>query len=80
MLHRMNVEELPSEFGVMSYDRWTHSYRDPFNDIFVTRRDGRKMWEMSERQRGNRTVTHSRHHSLERALTAANNLHASQRA
>jgi hypothetical protein len=76
MLHRMNVEEMPAEFGAMFFDRWTSSYRDNFNDIFVTRRG--RHWEMSERQAGNRTHVHSRHNSLERALTAANVLYDTQ--
>lgn len=76
MLHRMDVEDKPAEFGVMYLDRWTDSYRDPYNDIFVVRRHARKQWELAERQRGNQTVLISRHRSLEVALTAANNLHA----
>lgn len=78
VLHRLSAEELPAEFGAMSYDRWTGSYRDNFNDIFVSKRDGRKLWEMTERGPGNRTILHSRHRNLESALTAANTLYDSQ--
>lgn len=76
MLHKLNVEEMPLEVGFMSFDRWTDSYRCNFNDIWVLRRHGRKQWEMCERQAGNQTVLHSRHHSLEIALEKANALYA----
>lgn len=75
MLHRMNVEELPAEYGVMSFDRWTNSYRDTYNDIWVLRRHGRKQWELASREPGNQTKLWSRHRDLECALKAANALH-----
>ena len=78
MMHKMNIEEKPAEFGVMSLDRWTDSYRDNFNDIWVVKRHGRKQWEMAERGPGNKTVLHSRHRKLECALEAANDLYNSR--
>jgi hypothetical protein len=80
MLHRMNTEEKPAEFGVMHLDRWTDSYRDNFNDIWVVKRHGRKQWELAERQPGNHTFLHSRHRKLECALEAANALCAERHA
>lgn len=76
MLHKMNIEEMPAEFGAMTLDRWTDSYRDRFNDIWVLKRHDRKQWEMCERQAGNVTYLHSRHRDLEDALNAANALYA----
>ncbi len=77
MLHKMDMppEGAPIEVGVMSFDRWTSSYRDTYNDIFVSRRFGRKTWEVTERGPGNRTILHSRHRRLEIALAAANRVH-----
>lgn len=75
MLHRLNAEEMSAEVGVMSFDRWTDSYRDNYNNIWVVRRHAHKMWEMAERGPGNQTILHSRHRVLENALAAANRLH-----
>ena len=79
MLHKM-IGEMPTEVGAMTYDRWTGSYRDTYNDIWVLRRHGHKLWEMAERQAGNKTVLHSRHRDLKKALVAANALHDQRRA
>lgn len=68
------ADEMPEQVGFMHFDRWTGSYRDAFNDIFVSKRFGRKTWELTSRGPGNSTVRHSKHHVLARALNAANNL------
>jgi hypothetical protein len=71
----MNAEELPAEFGVMHFDRWTNSYRDNFNDIWLIKRHGRKRWELASREAGNQTKVWSRHNKIEAGLIAANALH-----
>lgn len=80
MLHRMNAPELPAEYGVMTFDRWTGGYRDTYNDIFLIKRHGRKQWELASREAGNQTKLWSRHRDLECGLIAANKLHGKKRA
>lgn len=54
-----------------TFDDWTHTYRDGFNDVFVGKRGGHKTWEVSSREAGNQITLHSRHHDLAKALAAA---------
>lgn len=55
-------------------DAWTGHYTDNFNDIFVGRRFGRKLWELSVREAGNQRVLHGRFRALDAALAAAENV------
>ena len=62
----------------MTFDSWTNSYRDTYNDIFLVRRHGRKQWELTSREPGNMCKLWSRHRDLEKGLAAANSLHRSK--
>lgn len=57
-------------FGLY-YDNWTDSYRDRFNDVFVSRPRTRKLWTVASREAGNQTLIHSRHRNVECAFIAA---------
>ena len=82
VLHRMDMppEGAPAEVGVMSFDRWTHSYRDTYNNIWLVRRSGYKQWELISREAGNKSKLWSRHRDIETGLKAANRLHAEKSA
>jgi hypothetical protein len=53
----------------LHFDRWTNSYRDRFNDVFVVQRAGK--WEVSSRGRGNSTLDHGSRADLTVALDLA---------
>lgn len=62
---------IPCEWLDLTFDRWTGDYRDYFNNVWVTRSLGRKLWTVAYRGAGNATVVESRHRRLELALAAA---------
>lgn len=66
--------EGPMEMGVMFFDTWTGHYRDTYNDVFLTKKPGKKMWVLTSRGDGNKTVVWSRHRSVFRGLEAANEI------
>lgn len=79
MLHKMIPDEMPKEVGVMTWDSWTNSYRDTYNDIWLVKRHGRKQWELVSREPGNQSKLWSRHRDVGKGLDAANALHATKR-
>lgn len=61
-------QECPVE---MRLDTWTGQWIDRYNDVFVGKANGGKLWTLSSRERGNQMVVHSRHRELEIALSNA---------
>ncbi len=55
----------------IDFDRFTGSYRDGGNDVFVVLPHNRKRWIVSSREAGNQIAVHSRHNDIDSALDAA---------
>ena len=65
-----NIGDLAEAAG-LHFDSWTGSYRDQYNDLWVSRPTTRKLWTVATREAYNLTLVHSRHRELRHAIASA---------
>ena len=61
------------------YDSWTDSFRDQYNDVWVSRPFERKLWTAAFRDSGNVSALVGRYRRVEDAIAAAGDVIAARR-